>query len=48
VASRGQYLGGRAVDAIWDKELTLLMQHHRASVAEEALADLLMQDLDNP
>lgn len=43
----GQALMGTAVDAIWDDRLTKVMQQHRISVAEEALAASLLQDLGN-
>ena len=38
-------LKGREVMASWDETLTLAMRAHRQSVAEEGLADSLMQDL---
>jgi uncharacterized protein (TIGR02679 family) len=43
----GQALMGTAVDAIWDDRLTKVMQQHRISIAEEALAASLLQDLGN-
>jgi uncharacterized protein (TIGR02679 family) len=47
VSSLGQPLTGKAVDALWDSSLATVMQQHRISIAEEALADSLLQDLDN-
>jgi uncharacterized protein (TIGR02679 family) len=47
VSSPGQMLTGKAINAVWDQELTLAMQQHRVSIAEEALAGLLLQDLDS-
>jgi uncharacterized protein (TIGR02679 family) len=41
----GQPLTGKAVRALWDEELTTAMQQHRVSIAEEALAASLLQDL---
>jgi uncharacterized protein (TIGR02679 family) len=46
-SSLGQPLTGQAVDASWDASLMTAMQHHRISIAEEALADSLLQDLGN-
>jgi len=42
----GQPLKGNAVQAIWDEALATVMQEHRISIAEEALAASLLQDLD--
>jgi hypothetical protein len=39
-------LKGKPVQASWDAALTAAMQHHRISIAEEALAASLLQDLD--
>jgi len=39
-------LKGSAVEAAWDQALAAAMQQHRISVAEEALASSLLQDLD--
>ena len=47
VSSLGQPLKGKTVDALWDPSLATVMQQHRISIAEEALADSLLQDLDN-
>ena len=47
VSSPGQTLTGKVIDAHWDAALSIAMQKHRASVAEEALAAILLQDLDN-
>jgi uncharacterized protein (TIGR02679 family) len=41
----GQPLTGKAVRALWDEGLTTAMQQHRVSIAEEALAASLLQDL---
>jgi uncharacterized protein (TIGR02679 family) len=41
----GQALTGQAVDAMWDKELAKVMQQRRISIAEEAVAALLLPDL---
>jgi uncharacterized protein (TIGR02679 family) len=43
----GQPLAGNAVEALWDATLATTMQEHRISVAEEALAVSLLQDLDD-
>ena len=36
------------VIALWDEALTALMQQHRLSIAEEALAAALLPDLGPP
>ncbi len=41
----GHVLGGTAVDASWDAALTPAMLEQRVSIAEEAVAALLLQDL---
>jgi uncharacterized protein (TIGR02679 family) len=41
----GQPLTGKPVRALWDEGLTTAMQQHRVSIAEEALAVSLLQDL---
>jgi uncharacterized protein (TIGR02679 family) len=41
----GRPLKGKAVEASWDETLTAVMRQHRVSIAEEALADTLLQDL---
>jgi uncharacterized protein (TIGR02679 family) len=41
----GQALTGKSVDALWDAALTALMRRHKISIAEEALAASLLQDL---
>jgi uncharacterized protein (TIGR02679 family) len=46
VSSLGQPLTGKAIDAVWDTELRIVMQQHRVSIAEEALAASLLQDLN--
>lgn len=46
VSGLGQTLTGKTVDALWDKALTVLMQKHRLSIPEEALAASLLRDLD--
>lgn len=46
-SSLGQPLAGTAVNALWDEALTNTMQEHRVSIAEEALAASLLQDLDD-
>jgi uncharacterized protein (TIGR02679 family) len=45
VSGLGQPLTGKGVDAMWDEALTMVMQQHRVSIAEEALAASLLQDL---
>jgi uncharacterized protein (TIGR02679 family) len=47
VSSPEQMLTGNVATAAWDKELTSVMQQHRVSIAEEALAASLLPDLDN-
>ena len=42
----GQTLAGRVVEAGWDAALSPAMQEHRIAVAEEALAAVLVPDLD--
>jgi uncharacterized protein (TIGR02679 family) len=44
----GQTLTGTAVRASWDEELMAAMQRHRLSIAEEALAGSLLEDLKPP
>lgn len=46
ISGLGQTLTGKTVDALWDKALTILMQKHRLSIPEEALAASLLRDLD--
>lgn len=41
----GLPLNETAVDAVWDAALTTVMRETRLAIAEEALADTLMQDL---
>lgn len=43
--SLGRALTGQAVDALWDVALTTVMRQHRISIAEEAMAASLLQDL---
>ena len=38
-------LSGKPVDALWDGELSKLMQQHRVAIAEEGLAGSLLHDL---
>jgi uncharacterized protein (TIGR02679 family) len=45
--SLAQALGGKAVEASWDRALTTVMREHRVAIAEEALASSLLQDLDD-
>jgi uncharacterized protein (TIGR02679 family) len=45
--SLGRPLKGKPVEASWDETLTAVMQRHRVSIAEEALAATLLQDLDD-
>jgi uncharacterized protein (TIGR02679 family) len=40
-------LGGKAVEASWDEKLAPAMREYSIAIAEEALADSLLQDLDN-
>ena len=47
VSGLGQTLTGKVIDALWDTALSMAMQQHRVSIAEEALAACLLQDLDN-
>ncbi|HEV7876839.1 TIGR02679 family protein [Bradyrhizobium sp.] len=44
-SGHGQTLAGKAVRALWDDELALSMTKHRLSIAEEAVAASLLQDL---
>lgn len=46
--SLGQTLTGRAARALWDEGLMAAMQRHRLSIAEEALAASLLEDLKPP
>jgi uncharacterized protein (TIGR02679 family) len=41
----GLALAGPEVSASWDDALTVAMQEHRLSIAEESLSDVLLQDL---
>ena len=45
--SLGQALIGKVVEAQWDDALAPAMQQYRTAIAEEALADSLLQDLDD-
>ncbi len=47
-SSLKQPLPGRAIDAAWDKALSVVMQQYRVVVAEEALAASLLPDLGDP
>ncbi len=42
----GQSLQGKAAEAAWDTALAATMRQYRLSIAEEALASSLLQDLD--
>jgi uncharacterized protein (TIGR02679 family) len=44
----GQTLTGKAAHALWDEGLMAAMQRHRLSIAEEALAVSLLEDLKSP
>jgi uncharacterized protein (TIGR02679 family) len=44
----GQALTGKAARALWDEGLMAAMQRHRLSIAEEALAASLLEDLRPP
>lgn len=44
----GQTLTGKAARALWDEGLMAAMQRHRLSIAEEALAAALLEDLKPP
>jgi uncharacterized protein (TIGR02679 family) len=44
----GQTLTGKAARALWDEGLMAAMQRHRLSIAEEALAVSLLEDLKSP
>jgi hypothetical protein len=46
-ASLGHSLNGKPVEASWDAALTAAMQQHRISVAEGALAALLLEDIES-
>lgn len=48
IASREHMLPEKPVVALWDDALTRVMQQHRASIAEEALAATLLRDLYVP
>jgi uncharacterized protein (TIGR02679 family) len=45
-ARPGLILEGSPVVPSWDEELGTLMQAHQLSIAEESVAELLLQDLD--
>ncbi len=45
--SPGRPLEGKPIEASWDEALAAAMQHHRISVAEEATAASLLQDLND-
>jgi uncharacterized protein (TIGR02679 family) len=45
-ASMGHPLHGEVVEASWDMALAAAMRHHRLAIAEEALTDSLLRDLD--
>jgi uncharacterized protein (TIGR02679 family) len=45
--SLGHSLKGKPVEASWDAALAAAMEHYRISIAEEALAASLLQDLDS-
>jgi uncharacterized protein (TIGR02679 family) len=47
IANRDPTLPENPVVAVWDEALTALMQRHRISIAEEALAAALMPDLES-
>ncbi len=47
-AGLGQTLTGKAARALWDEGLMAAMQRHRLSIAEEALAASLLEDLKPP
>jgi len=47
-AGLGQALTGKVARALWDEELTAAMQRHLLSIAEEALAASLLEDLEAP
>jgi uncharacterized protein (TIGR02679 family) len=47
-AGLGQALTGKVARALWDDELTAAMQRHLLSIAEEALAASLLEDLEAP
>jgi uncharacterized protein (TIGR02679 family) len=47
VSGSGRTLTGRVIDALWDTTLSIAMQQRGISVAEEAVAACLLQDLDN-
>jgi hypothetical protein len=38
-------LVGKPVEAAWDKDLTLAMRAHNVTLAEEAVAAMLLDDL---
>ena len=44
-SSLGQALTGKAARAFWDEGLMTAMQQHELSIAEEALAASLLEDL---
>jgi len=48
IASREPTLPENPVVALWDEALTAMMQQHRISIAEEALAATLLPDLESP
>jgi uncharacterized protein (TIGR02679 family) len=41
----GLVLAGPEAEASWDEALTVAMRKHQLSIAEESLADVLLQDL---
>jgi uncharacterized protein (TIGR02679 family) len=47
VPGLGQTLAGKPVEALWDAALATAMREHDISIAEEALAVSLLQDIDD-
>jgi uncharacterized protein (TIGR02679 family) len=47
VSGLGQTLTGKMIDGLWDTALSPAMQQRGISIAEEALAACLLQDLEN-
>jgi uncharacterized protein (TIGR02679 family) len=45
VSCLGQPLTGKAAHALWDERLMTAMQKHQVSIAEEAIAASLLEDL---
>ncbi|WP_428390627.1 DUF2399 domain-containing protein [Lichenicoccus sp.] len=43
----GHTLTGKSAEAVWDEALTPTMREQSLTIAEEAMASVLLQDLDH-